>query len=203
MDFKNKKGFTLIEMAIALIILSLLTVSIVNMARATYNLENISKRQDAISSFKNAFVGYVSQYGRIPYPDVDGDGIGDNTALGMGNLPYLDLQISQKDIYGMKFKYDATLELADSTITNFTTLCTKLDALKNNTTFPKVQNDIGNQSYSVVAVLISRGTDKRLTGENMTTNRIYEMESNIFNETTNNDTVIQINGFDLISRLCK
>jgi type II secretion system protein G len=108
------RGFTLIEVAVVLIIIGLITASLV--APLTFQIEqsrNNEARRD-LSDAKEALLGFVMANGRLPCPDTSADGLEDacpNTnasAATLGNLPYATLGLKSSDPWGRAYRYRVT-----------------------------------------------------------------------------------------------
>lgn len=206
----NKKAFTLTEMAIVLIVMSIVLGTFINIGSVVLDKKKISSTHDDMESIKTALISYASTHGKLPYPDFDGDGEGndDNTSFpttsSITYLPSLDLAQKSKDSYGVNIYYDVNDALVDS---NSTSICESLKIING---YPIVVNDDNSSNYTVAAVIISSGSDKLLTGENNNTDRIYEMSVNKYQDITdtidnanaNNDIVIELTTYELMGAIC-
>ena len=184
MKTTNKKAFTLIEMAIVLTILAMVIGTVISMTRASYQKNRLYETKQDIHKIKQSIIGYAGIHHKLPSADTDTDtipqdGKGEGVA-GIGDIPYLDLQIKSKDEFGMVYSYDVN----DSLLTTTTSeeLCTQLNLISDSaTSLPLVENqDIPtSDTYSLAATIISKGQDKVLTGKNDDTpdpnDRVYEM----------------------------
>lgn len=194
----TKKGFTLIEMGIVMIILSIVIGTVLSMMKVTYTKDKTITTKHQLVKIKNSIIGYAAIHGKLPSSDTDLDGIG-NGSGGIGDIPYIDLQIDSKDRYGMVYQYDVNDSLISSNDAN---ICSILSNITGVTTLPRVENDDGSSSYPIAAIVVSKGKDKVLTGKNDDATRVYEMNSNKYNITTNDDLVIEITANELWGRLC-
>lgn len=206
----NKKAFTLIEMAIVLTILAIAVGSVIKLLNVSYQKDRMIENKQDIHKIKQALIGYAALNNKLPSADMVSDPNGSNGKgegqIGLGDLPYLDLHLSVKDQYGMNYMYDVNGSLLSTT--SNTEMCTQLESIANSQTgLPRVENynTPVTDTYSVAAVIVSKGNDKVLTGKNIysgTNDRVYEMNSNTYHEITNNDFVLEINAMELYSRLC-
>jgi len=193
-----KKGFTLIELAISMIILSIIIGSSISLFKVGFTKQNIIQNKQSLQTIKDSIYGYAAIHGKLPSSDTTGDGIGDGVAT-LGDIPYIDLQIDKKDRFGMVYKYDINETLLDSDISN---ICQRLNDISiSSTALPKVEDNSSN-SYSLASIVISKGIDKQLTGKNSDGRRVYEMGSNRYDELTNNDLVLEITANELYNRVC-
>lgn len=198
-----KKAFTLIEMAIVLVVIGIVMGGILSISKAAYDKNKIESTQSELENIKTALISYASTYGKLPYPDSSGDGVGDSSTITLGTLPYIDLQIKSTDAYGMNYMYDVNDILPTSDDSN---ICTNLKAIKiDNSDYPRVSNNSAIAKYAVAVYLLSRGKDKELTGQNSysgTNDRVYEMSENRYNENDNNDLVLEISVYELLGSIC-
>lgn len=121
----TRRGFTLIEMAIVLMIIGLLLGGILVPLNAQMNQRNNSDTQKSLSEIRDALIGYVMANGYLPCPanptDVTGvtstAGIARTTCTGTsatGVLPWATLGISETDAWGNRFTYRVTPDYADA-----------------------------------------------------------------------------------------
>ncbi len=71
----RQKGFTLIEIAIVLLIVSILLGYTLAMFPAQQNLKNYRAVSSKIEEIKNNLIAYAQVNGRLPCPDIDADGL--------------------------------------------------------------------------------------------------------------------------------
>lgn len=102
------RGFSLVELAIALVILALLSAGAiaalrVQMLRAQ-NAEVRAQLQDA----REALINYAAVLGSLPCPDTDGDGKVDtcvSSGVRRGRLPWNTLALPKNDAWGQSLYY--------------------------------------------------------------------------------------------------
>jgi prepilin-type N-terminal cleavage/methylation domain-containing protein len=106
-----KSGFTLIEMAIVLVIVGLLISAFLTpLAAQLEQSRNAEVRRD-LAEIKEALLGFAVINGRLPCPDNDGNGIDDGclnnlfTAVTAGNVPWATLDTKQLDPWGRRYQY--------------------------------------------------------------------------------------------------
>ncbi len=102
-------GWTLLEMAVVLVIAALLAVVIVPMLPLGAELGEQELADQRIAKAQDALVGYARSHYRLPYADQDGDGREDIGALS-GRLPSATLGLPE--ITPMGYGLEAELALA-------------------------------------------------------------------------------------------
>ena len=116
------RGFTLIEMAVALVVIALVLGSILVPLTAQVEQRQISDTQKALEETKEALIGFALANGYLPCPDKTGgggagtanDGTEDVTAatgacvVTEGNVPWLTLGVTATDVWGNRFRYRIT-----------------------------------------------------------------------------------------------
>ncbi|RLB08731.1 MAG: hypothetical protein DRG27_05325 [Deltaproteobacteria bacterium] len=205
---KSQKGFTLIEIAIVMVILGILLGGGIPLFRS---LMEQKKRNETISymkEVKEVLISYAKIYGRLPFADTDGDGVEDSNSY-YGFLPYVTLSVSPVDSYSRHLKYEVNRNL---TIDKNTTCTTIRSGLVGN---PKVVDSDGStKPFSVAAVIVSAGRgdadndgdvfDKissgSFTGDNTDgrPNYIRYPPINSFD-----DIVRYISGYEIYSKVCE
>lgn len=118
-------GFTLIEMAVGLLVLSLLLATLLAPISAQIDQRKISDTQNALNQISEALIGYALSKGYLPCPDKTSgaasapndtgpnDGVEDLNAAGTactatnneGNLPWTTLGIPATDAWGNFYRY--------------------------------------------------------------------------------------------------
>ena len=140
---RRAPGFSLIEMAFVLIIVTLLLGGLLVPFATQVEQKRIGETRKAMEEIKEALLGFALSHSStdvspapiqpyLPCPDstitpVPGDGSGatndgredrnlnGSCAVSEGNLPWVDLGVSQSDPWGNSFHYRVSLTFADST----------------------------------------------------------------------------------------
>lgn len=139
---KNSTGFTLVEMAIVLVIVGLLLGGLLMPLSAQVEQRRISETQKTLDEIKEALIGFAISKGYLPCPDKTGvggagtanDGQEDVAATGAcvnqeGNIPWATLGVADVDGWGNRIHYrvDATFSnrspLATFSLASAGTLC--------------------------------------------------------------------------------
>jgi prepilin-type N-terminal cleavage/methylation domain-containing protein len=122
----SQNGFTLIEMAIVLMIVALLLGGMLVPLSAQMDQRNISDTQKALSEIKEAIIGYALANGRLPCPATATIPTG-NTNAGVesltgsgtcsyasGVVPWATLGVNETDAWGRRYTYRVTATYADA-----------------------------------------------------------------------------------------
>lgn len=107
------KGFTLVEMAVALVVIGFLIAGGMNLMGASSDVSRYKKTQALLEEAKEAVEGYYSINLNLPCPDTNfpPDGVSDLQANGVcvsarGFLPFVTLGVGgEGDAWGQPFKY--------------------------------------------------------------------------------------------------
>jgi len=117
-NISKQSGFTLIEIAIVMVIFGLIIGGI--MGPLKMQLDNIDRKetQRLISITKEAMVGFAIRNGRLPCPDTSGDGQenkpGINCTNVRGAVPWVTLGVNQQDAWNRPLTYRVDANFADS-----------------------------------------------------------------------------------------
>ena len=117
--FVKKNGFTLVELAVVLVIIGVVISIIATVLPALLQSSKIRKAQAILEKVDYSVEGYVAGSRRFPCPDTDGDGkenrSGDDCDAYVGDLPYVTLGLgSGDDNWGNRLKYGVYQELAQT-----------------------------------------------------------------------------------------
>jgi prepilin-type N-terminal cleavage/methylation domain-containing protein len=122
------RGFTLIEMAVVLMIVGLLLGGMLVPLTAQMDQRNISDTQKSLSDIKEAIIGYTLANGRLPCPatatiptTTSGAGIEKTSGSGSslvcsnasGVVPWSTLGVNETDAWGHRFTYRVMSDFAD------------------------------------------------------------------------------------------
>jgi len=121
---KNQYGFTLVEIAIAIFIITILLGSILVPLTTQVEQRQVSETQKILEDIKEALIGHSVAKGYLPCPDrtsggagtandTANDGVEDfNTGTGVcfsttatGNVPWVTLGLGASDPWGNRFRY--------------------------------------------------------------------------------------------------
>jgi prepilin-type N-terminal cleavage/methylation domain-containing protein len=122
---KLRNGFTLIEMALVLMIAGLLLGGLLAPLSAQMEQRRISETEESLEKIKEALMGYAVMNGQLPCPANPGlaSGLGNagvarpppcNAANSAGVLPWATLGVSETDAWGNRYTYRVTDYFTDS-----------------------------------------------------------------------------------------
>jgi prepilin-type N-terminal cleavage/methylation domain-containing protein len=102
---KQNQGFTLIEMAMVMVIVGIVISIMMTVLPSVIKTGKLKEARANIEKYGNALNGYAIIGLRLPFADSDGDGL-ENINVFTGNLPYRTLGLSNgSDIWGNPVKY--------------------------------------------------------------------------------------------------
>jgi type II secretory pathway pseudopilin PulG len=102
-------GFSLVELAIAIFVITLLLGSILVPLSTQVAQRKNGETQKALEDIRQALLGFALAYGYLPCPDTDNDGLenvsGSNCTNSEGNLPFATLGVTGYDSWGNWYHY--------------------------------------------------------------------------------------------------
>lgn len=181
---KSQRGFTLLEMAIVMVVLGLLLGGMLIPLSTQMEKKDRDETERALEEIKDALIGYAMANGRLPCPDTDNDGIinmSGTCSNQQGTIPWVDLGVGKEDAWGQPFTYRVTGDFADTTdgtgCGTATTgvsfeLCSTADI---NVLDASAGNPVANQ---IPAIVISHGKNWAITtstdeGQNSNTDTTF------------------------------
>jgi prepilin-type N-terminal cleavage/methylation domain-containing protein len=204
----GQQGFTLLEIAIVMVIIGLLTSGGASLMKILTERKARNQTLDYLQQGRQALISFTLNHGRLPWADSDGDGL-ENNGVTRGSLPYLALQLPPADAYRRVPAYEFNSALAGNRFTSCSALKTGL------ATRPQVVDADGSgTAFAVAAVLASAGpmdadgngnvldaiTSGTHQGNNATGNPNYLRHPPA---TTYDDLVVYIGGNELFASLCE
>ncbi|AHF97716.1 hypothetical protein DESACE_01310 [Desulfurella acetivorans A63] len=217
-----KKGFTLIELAIVLVIIGLLIGVGVSLLPGLIAQQKYTQNQSLINQNYNTLIGYIMANGKLPMAASNTNGIASNQNIGY--LPYTTIGGLQKDAYGNTFYYalntrtlnisinganPTSMNLANtSSIQNF---CAVLYALnyyyaQNPTLSSSDVRTINAPNATPIMdafVIISSGANNKLDSPNTITNSNGVFASQQYPlSNTYDDSVMALSITDAIGKFC-
>ncbi len=109
----QSSGFTLIELAISMFIITLIATVLIGPITAQVTQAKISQAKADLDQINESLIGFALAQGkpRLPCPDTNGDGTDDgcastnaNETTG-GNIPWATLGVPATDPWGQRYRY--------------------------------------------------------------------------------------------------
>ncbi len=149
----KRKGFTLIEVAIVLVILGLIIGLGIPMLRTLIEQNKLTEDRTVVKEAKQALIGYAYAHGGFPSVYVKN---------GLKLLPYSKLGVREKDANGNPLIYDVNPLLTESaTGGSIQTFCQNVALEMTKNDYPQIQYADGTKS-PVAFVVVSKSINYRL-----------------------------------------
>lgn len=155
---KTSAGFTLLEMAIVLVIIGVLLGGLLMPLSAQVETSRINETRKALDEINQALIGFAVTNGYLPCPAVSSsNGAEDRTgatctgAKRLGFLPWATLGVSQVDAWGRLYRYSVTSTFTDSG-TKFTLASAGDITVKND-------NSVANIATAIPVLVMSHGVN--------------------------------------------
>lgn len=110
----SQRGFTLLEMAIVIFIIGMLTAGLIGPVQVQLEARDRRKTLDYMHQAAEALYGFALTHRRLPCPDADGDGManplftlasGGDCTQDTGYLPWAELGVESGDAWGNRLTY--------------------------------------------------------------------------------------------------
>jgi len=158
---QSERGFTLIELAVVLVIIGILIGSFIGTMGSRIDNTRRVEAKDALDDIRITLYGYAMSQSpvRLPCPDIDNDGLEDFTAgqcdalTTYGNLPWVTLGIERGDAWASTYSYWVADQYSNTAGFNLMTNASNVGQVKDST----VGNVISN---NVAAVIFSHGKNQ-------------------------------------------
>lgn len=112
LDRNTYAGFTLIEMAVVLVIVGLLLGGMLVPLATQMETDRRKETIATLESIREALIGFAVINGRLPCPDTNADGRENCPSVAPNGapkgLPYADLGVSRTDAWGNTWRYAVT-----------------------------------------------------------------------------------------------
>ncbi len=108
---RNCRGFTLVEMAVVLVIVGLLVGSFIGTVSSRIETSRYTETSRDLEDIKRAIIGYAYKNGGLPCPDhTNDDGVSDVCVafvgtLPTGNVPWVTLGLGSGDSWNNRYEY--------------------------------------------------------------------------------------------------
>lgn len=111
-NWKSILGFTLVEMAVVLVIVGILLSGLLIPFTAQRDLKDYTTARNDLAVIQEALYGFAIVNGRLPCPDTTGDGVDDgcggdtnNINTTGGNVPWVTLGLPALDPWEHRYQY--------------------------------------------------------------------------------------------------
>ena len=203
----KRDGFTLIEMAIVMIIIGILSGGGAFVMGMLTERKARNESIDYLHQGREALLSFASTQGKLPSADTNQDGIGDGATA--GGFPYLDLKLKPTDFYKRVLRYELNPNLSSDLQATCSALRAGLAGSPG-----VVDGDGSSTAFSVAAVLVSAGpmdadgdgniSDRVTTGSHQGNNTTGVPNYLRFPPTdTFDDLVVYLGEHELYSELCE
>ncbi len=176
----RQRGFTLLEMAIVIFIIGMLTAGLIGPVQVQLEARDRRKTLDYMNQSAEALYGFALTHRSLPCPDTDGDGVANPQGSGggcsaeTGYLPWAELGVEPGDAWGNRltyhvrqrqFTFPAQNTTCDGNTTNEFDLCSQGNTTivtrgDNATTTGTVESKFAFNAVTpenVAAVIVSHG----------------------------------------------
>lgn len=159
----NQLGFTLVEMAIVLVIVGLLIAGLLTPLGVQRDIRDYSETRAELAEIREALIGFALSHQAVdgnpylPCPDTDGDGSENRTgtactsATGAGDLPWNTLGLGRTDSWNNAYLYRVASAYSNSN-TGFT-----LTPAGDNIIVNTIAAGGTNIATGIPAVIVSKG----------------------------------------------
>ncbi|MDH5425014.1 MAG: type II secretion system GspH family protein [Gammaproteobacteria bacterium] len=201
---KNNKpcGFTLIEMSIVLIVISLILAGVLKTVGVQRQQLKRDETRQQLETIREALIGFALTSGRLPCPDTGIDGLEDFNGGASGPppqdclndegwVPHVDIGVGNRDAWGSRFRYRVT-GTNDAPINSFTDdpIAPAISSFSVADVGDITVNDEAGNSIAlgIPAIVISYGENARATPVGCTTGLSASEIENCDNETTSTNS---------------
>jgi prepilin-type N-terminal cleavage/methylation domain-containing protein len=105
-------GFTLIELAVSMLIITLLATVLLTPITTQVTQARMSQAKTDLDQINEALIGFALAQSKpyLPCPDTTGDGVADacaitTTTASEGNIPWVTLNVPAMDPWGQRYQY--------------------------------------------------------------------------------------------------
>lgn len=199
-NMKIIRGFTLVEIAVVLMILGLLLGGLLIPLSAQIDQQKIRVTQQRLEEIKEALIGFAILNRRLPCPasntnGIETSGCNDNTE---GFLPWIDLGIEKYDAWGRLFRYRADASYTTTFPTPSTPITPPVTTSKlevqDNKESPTKFLTLDDGTSRVIAIIFSCGKNGLPNAEN-DDNGIVNNNATCTNSQTPNDSLYTQDSF--------
>lgn len=120
----NQKGFSLLEMALALLLVGILIQSVTSMLSQNQQRQTYKQTEQELQTIKQILLSYLQINQYLPCPDTNGDGLenretGGDCSADQGAFPYLEFGgVGHQDEFGNPYFYATNTNSTSTTTAN-------------------------------------------------------------------------------------
>lgn len=175
---ESARGFTLTELAVVLVIVSLLTGGLLIPLGAQQEVEKRRATEQQLTHIRDALIAFGTVHLRLPCPDTNNDGLEDvpcaADAVRDGGLPWKTMAIAELDAWGGSWLYRIERGYSDATTLKLLILQNGDNCYGSDSAFPgdciDVRNNAGTRLNSdrehPIAIVYSTGPNRQADGNN-------------------------------------
>jgi len=168
---RSSSGFTLLELAIVLLVLTLLLGRFALPLAAQREARQVREAEAKMLEIRAALLGHAVLYGYLPCPDLNGAGLAaaNCAANGEGDLPYKTLGLtSGDDPWGRSWRYRVDRNFANQPIRFATPFADGLQI------YNRYGEKLSTDEERPIFILMSAGPNGRLDGDNALASNRYQ-----------------------------
>ncbi len=116
---KMQQGFTLVEMAIVMLILGLLLGGLLMPLSEQVNYKRYSETEQILKEVREAMMGFALTQQRLPCPDTTGNGVENHPCITPnveGAVPWVTLGVGRSDAWQRPIRYRVDADFVSSSI---------------------------------------------------------------------------------------
>lgn len=172
------QGFTLTELAVVLVIVSLLMGGLLIPLGAQQEIEKRRATEQQLNNIRETLIAFGTVNLRLPCPDTNNDGLEDvpctGNAVQDGGLPWKTMAIAELDAWGGNWRYRIERGYANAITLKSLILQNGDDCFGLNSAFPgdclDIRNNAGTRlnsdSEHPIAIIYSTGPNRQADGHN-------------------------------------
>jgi len=203
----KNNGFSLVEMAVALIIIGLLIGGLLTPISARIDQQNLKRTDETLEEIKEALLGFAVIHKRLPCADRDGDGVEnspcdtDETKI-EGDLPWRDLGVGRYDAWGQIFRYRVDMKYSSGIPSSLKTDVKKKLTVRNLQSTQDWTTVEEDGTSRVVAIIFSKGKNGNAeNGNQLTAANDATYVQDVYVEDTFDDRLTWLSKSTLMNRL--
>lgn len=159
---KIPNGFTLVEIAVVLVIVGLLVGGLLIPLSVQWDQNRINITQQRLEEIKKALLGFLVVNNRLPCPDLNENGLESTTCNNEGNIPWRVLGVGRYDAWGNPFHYQVDVNFTNNSSGIHSPNPAASDGLIVKDRQGNELNTVNSGDSNIVAIIFSWGKNGRL-----------------------------------------